>query len=145
MPQDNIDDFNRVAAHIFGRLYASFPLRISLEPQEGALAPRFAESDPKAIQMEIISRQHALWRIYFDTALFLLEEGYIRGNVTGDSVVLTECALTVKGLLALQRMPEALIQEKEKTPGDWLVSVAKDTAKEVPKALVSGVIKAVLA
>jgi hypothetical protein len=75
---------------------------------------------------------------YCDTILFLEREGFIRyeGRVSNDSF--HNVTLTIKGLVLLNAVPDAL---QENTPlGTRLMSVVRAGSKEVIKTVVQQVI-----
>lgn len=73
----NIDDFDEGVAIIMGKLYESFPIPIQLSANELPNIP-LVENDP--LVSEKTDRFLDLTDLYYYTAVFLLEEGYIRGE-----------------------------------------------------------------
>lgn len=139
MPK-NIDDFNTGVALILGKLYENFPNAIQLNPSE-LHTLEYSDSDP--LTDEKINRNLELYEIYYHTAFFLLDEGYIRGRRIDGYTVINECTLTSKGLAVLQRVPES-IQGKKRSVGDFLIDLSKDGLKTVTKEAVKIAVSTVL-
>lgn len=128
MPQ-NIDDFNAGVALIMGNLYDNFPNPI---PFYANKIPNLEYSGDDPLSDEKISRFIDLGTVYFNAALFLLHEGFIRGERVEGYIIIRDCALTSKGLAALQRIPESLAA-KQTSVGEWFASIGKDTVKDLTK------------
>jgi hypothetical protein len=139
MPQ-NIDDFETGVALIFGMLYENFPKEIELNPYDLAIISTMKLGH---VDDDINSRCLELSQIYCSTARFLLAEGYIRGNQTKGRTCTDNCALTIKGLIALQRVPKSM-QDKKKSIGDFFLDLGKDGVKEVTKEVLTSAVRALL-
>lgn len=136
----NIDDFNTGVALILGRLYESFPKAIQLNASD---LPTIHYSDDNPLTDEKIDRYNNLYKIYYHTAFFLLDEGYIRGNKVDNHTYINECTLTSKGLVALQRIPDSL-QDKKRPIGEFLIDIGKDGLKDITKEMVKYAVKTIL-
>ncbi|HXU94531.1 MAG TPA: hypothetical protein VFP33_12820 [Gallionella sp.] len=136
---NNIDDFNSGVAHILGKLYENFPKEIDLNFNDFAIKDSYQDG---AIQRENIERHNDLYEIYFNTGRFLLAEGYIRGKKVEGKTTIAECALTTKGLVALQRVPDS-IQGKQRSVGDFLLDLGKDGLKTATKEALSAAVRAI--
>lgn len=123
-----------------GRLYQTFPTPIELY---GSDFPELslADDDPNSIAK--IDRYLRLADTYFHTAVFLLEEGYLRGEKVEGRTFLGNCTLTSKGLAALQRTPKAL-QGGKSSVASMFMSIGKDAAKEVTRETIRSGVKALL-
>lgn len=138
MPQ-NIDDFNFGVARILGKLYENFPKGIYLNANDLATADSMKDGP---IQHAEIDRHLELYDIYHYTARFLLAEGYIRGDTVDGKTFVTNCTLTIKGLAALQKVPES-IQGKKTSVGDFLLDLGKDGLKAITKETVSSAVRTI--
>lgn len=136
----NVDDFNTGVALIMGKLYKTFPKPITLCGNE---LPEisFTEDDPDL--NEKIDRHVDLSNIYFYTIIFLLDEGYLRGEKVEGRTFLHECTLTSKGLAALQRTPQAL-RTSQSSVGAFFASLGMDATREVTKEAVKAGVRALL-
>jgi hypothetical protein len=147
MPR-NIDTFDAGVALIMGKLYESFPNEIQLHSNELAHLSfteeewGLAKESTEALHAKV-NALHEVYTIYYNTAYFLLAEGYIRGERHRDSTVVSNCVLTSKGLAALQRVPKSL-RAKKVSVGDLLVEFGKDATKSVAKESVTAAVKALL-
>lgn len=138
MPQ-NIDDFNACVVRILGKLYENFPKGIELNANELATLDAYSEGP---IQREEIDRHNDLYETYYYTARFLLAEGYISGGMINGYTYVKESVLTVKGLAALQRVPES-IQGKKGSVGDFFIELGKEGLKAATKEALSSAVRTV--
>lgn len=138
MPK-NIDDFNSCVANIMGKLYEIFPKQVQLNANEFPTFEDFAEHDSEEDHHRKVKEGYGLYITYFHTALFLLDEGFIRGTRSTTHTVIDDCVLTSKGLAKLQRVPKSIQDKKNAlSVGELFVSLGKDvfktTATEAVKA-----------
>lgn len=122
----NIRDFNVGVALIMGKLYENFPRPIQIQANE--LPPLdIKEGDP---EIDDKAKQWCeLTQVYYYSALFLLDEGYIRGDLIEGYLVLNDCRLTSKGLAALEQTPKSL--KANKSIGEWFLGIASHSVKNL--------------
>ncbi|WP_124625738.1 hypothetical protein [Burkholderia sp. Bp9012] len=135
----NIDDFNNCVANIMGRLYENFPKQIQLSANTFHTFEDFAEDDPEEEKHRKVKEGYELYVTYFHSALFLLDEGFIRGTRSITHTVIDDCVLTSKGLAKLQSVPKSIRDKKNSlSAGELFASLGKDvfktTASEAVKA-----------
>lgn len=143
MPQ-NIDTFNIMVTAILSRLYASFPVELTVTSNDFEL---LTLPDDTVLNWDQHSSEFLRLSQNFNyTSKFLLHEGYIRGEMLEGQTVIRYCTLTTKGLLALQKVPKTLKSNK-KTVGeqmkDLTVNAFKDTSKEMLSALVKSALSSI--
>ncbi len=122
----NINDFDTGVALIMGMLYENFPIPIDIKTSE---IPELNIKEDDSDIREKGERWSELSRIYYYSAIFLLEEGYIRGERVKGYIVLNNCCLTSKGLAALQQIPEFM--KSKKAIGEWFSQLGKESVKDI--------------
>ncbi|WP_275098085.1 hypothetical protein [Sedimenticola hydrogenitrophicus] len=125
----NIELFNEYTARILGRLYASFPEKITLDPRQ------ISGHD----QVDDFGRLEKPAEHCLATLQWLAEAGLIRTDGC-DRHYCRACVLTPKGLHLLNAVPDSL---QGKTPlGARLAALigegAIDLAKEAVKTAITG-------
>ncbi|HCH1022511.1 TPA: hypothetical protein NKP51_005131 [Vibrio parahaemolyticus] len=122
----NIRDFNVGVALIMAKLYENFPTPIQIQANE-LHAPGIKEGDSD------IDEKAKQWcevtQVYYYSALFLLDEGYIRGDLIEGYLILNNCRLTSKGLAALEQTPKSL--KANKSIGEWFLGIANHSVKNL--------------
>ncbi|MBU9443773.1 hypothetical protein KTE62_18805 [Burkholderia multivorans] len=135
----NISDFNSCVANIMGKLYENFPKQIQLSANEFPTFNDFVEDDSEEEKHRKVKEGYELYVTYFHTALFLLDEGFIRGTRSTTHTVIDDCVLTSKGLAKLQRVPKSI---QDKTNSLSVGELFSSLGKEVFKATASETVKA---
>ncbi|PTX95733.1 hypothetical protein [Opitutus sp. ER46] len=122
---DNIERFNRTAAALFKCLYESFPTPIvrfdSESLCEAAGVPRTADA------RSMICETGA-------TVKWLADEGFVRYNETNRPSGFTMVVLTHKGLVAMNRVPDAVTPTE--TVGERLKQLGREASTQTVAHLV---------
>ena len=125
----NMDEFNRITAIVFAKLYEAFPQGIRLAVED--------VTDGNGTPEENTIRN-------FDYAVrFLASEDFLK--YTGESdegLFFVEVILTLKGLKILRSIPEALV-EKESL-GQRVTALVKSGSKEISKEALKAVINQII-
>ncbi len=138
----NIERFNVLTAHIFGVLYASFPMARPLHEAEVMQAIKAS--------LEFGPNEETLpGKFFVNTVMWLEETGYIHSRGSGQD---RKIVLMPKALEALNATLSALegkkAKEDEKSVGERLSEVAteagKDLAKETRKQVASQLVGQVI-
>ncbi|MFM0498901.1 hypothetical protein [Paraburkholderia caffeinilytica] len=139
----NIEHFNSAVASLLGELYQNFPTKITLAAGDFPMPPQGSLNQDEQLYHAEMQQWFDLVNLYNHTAYFLLEEGYIRGEVRPPYTPVHECCLTSKGLAALQRMPSSL-KAKNRNIGDFFVEVGKDSLKDGVKEILKSAVTSLL-
>lgn len=137
----NIDNFNAAVVLIMALLLERFPEEKALEVN--GLALQLVEADPELTDMDAkVKAHHEMYTVFYNTAYFLLAEGFIRGERHKQSTVITSCVLSTKGIEACGRKLESL--SPKKSLGDFFIELAKDGLKTASKEGVLAAVRALL-
>lgn len=132
----NIDDFNRGCALIMAQLYRSFPKQIILDVGGIDAGEDLFDADREARLAERTG-------VYVATVKFLADEGYLIFRQFDESSSFSAVRLTSKGLVALNRVPDA-IRPPRATLGDRLLGITTDLAGAAGKEAVKAAVQALL-
>ncbi|PLX36223.1 MAG: hypothetical protein C0606_16120 [Hyphomicrobiales bacterium] len=144
MPR-NIDLFNELVGLVFAQLYDRFPVASNIDRKKIG----------EAIGLELISSEInkkgqeqvkfvdpveglSFERLLLNTTRWLIHEGFIRSE-RNDAMV--SVVLTSKALTALNAMPASLVpQEDERSFGDQLSGLARETATEARRSAITKIV-----
>lgn len=125
----NMDEFNRITAIVFAKLYDAFPQGIRLAVED------VSDGDERPEENTIRN---------FDYAVrFLASEDFLK--YTGESdegLFFVEVILTLKGLKILRSIPEAL--EEKESLGQRVTALVKGGSKEVSKEALKAVVNQII-
>ncbi len=123
----NMEDFNKGAALVLGRLYEAFPQTISLD----------------VTKLDSVSVDQNTVRNYGAAIEFLISEGFITGeDPDGRGIFFPSLILTSKGLAILHSIPDVLTEKT--TLGRKISNVLKEGSKEAFKGALNTVISKVI-
>lgn len=129
--QPNIEKFDEIAALIFEKAYAAFPVEIMLNFYE--LAGQEAPAHRADLSGDV--------KFAAETATWLLRSGYLissRGAPTRGEYSMP-ATLSAKTLEALKGLPSSL--SKDKTLGQSLLEASGEANKEARKTIVGEIIR----
>jgi hypothetical protein len=126
---DHIDEFDKTVGLIFGALYRSFPIRISVDSD-------VMENKIEGVGPDWLERYASQNAIFGATMAWLIDAGYIWGTAHPDHMnYFTECVLSTKGLEILT-MPSSISGASGSigaSLGKAAGSVVSDTVKDLAK------------
>ncbi|MBJ2179621.1 hypothetical protein JC795_15605 [Pseudomonas veronii] len=138
MPDSNIQKFDRLTGAIFAKLYASFPVHISLSREDfhDILIPD--EEMEGLLILEAGDLRIRSVDFFYSSIHWLTESGYILHKGSTDSKPYTyHCVLSAKALEALKATPSNL-------GGDTIGSKLADAAKSGTQSLLGQLTSQVL-
>ena len=137
----NIENFNLAVVLIVALLIERFPEEKALEVT--GLALKLVESDPELKDLNAKAQAHyEIYTVLYNTAYFLLAEGFIRGVRHKDTTVISDCVLTTKGFEACGKKLDAL--SPKKSLGEFFVELAKEGLKAGSKEGIVAAVRALL-
>ncbi|MEO0369805.1 MAG: hypothetical protein AAF197_13650 [Pseudomonadota bacterium] len=136
---DNIDRFNKYAAHFFAKLYERFPEPCVLDTVEAVTGSALSEPVHQKTLQDATTNPEV--QFCCDALKWLHDTGYFKGDATLHYVQVSGAVLTPKGFEALNAVPETLQQT---SLGTRLSQVAGEGAKEVSKAAIGELVGQVI-
>jgi len=132
----NIDLFNSYTADVLSRLYAAFPVKVSLDVR---VLSGHQEIDDYGAVITPDGHRSKEAEIAFATIEWLIESGYIRAGGKRPPLGFTDCVLTSSGLDILNAVPDGV--RSGETWGGRLARLVREGSVDLAKEAVTALIR----